>query len=74
MFLPLIVDWFERAQQMWIAIHFTAPREQILESDDMSALHEFFSEGPEDYISRTLSAVYKFVRNMPMLAIGKEEE
>lgn len=74
MFLPLVVDWFEIAKQFWIAINFMVPREQILESSDMSALHEFFREGSDDYESRTLSAVYKFVRNMPMLAIGKEEE
>lgn len=74
MILPLVVDWFERAKQIWIAIHFMVPSEQILESMDMFALHEFFSEGSEDFESRTLSAVYKFVRNMPMLAVGKEEE
>ena len=74
MFLPLVVDWFERATPCYEAIFRTIPREDILHSSDMSALHGFFLGGPDDYQSRQLSAVYKFVRNMPMLAIGREEE
>mmetsp|Transcript_50 Transcript_50/g.64 ORF Transcript_50/g.64 Transcript_50/m.64 type:complete len:619 (-) Transcript_50:94-1950(-) len=74
MFLPLVVDWFERAKQCWMAIHLMVPGGHILESSDMSALHEFFREGSVEYQSKELSAVYKFVRNAPMLAIGKEQE
>eukprot|EP00984_Skeletonema_dohrnii_P011452 scaffold4580_cov73-Skeletonema_dohrnii-CCMP3373.AAC.3 len=74
MFLPLVVDWFQRARPCWEAIHLMVPGEQILQFEDMSALHGFFTEEPEAYQSRELSAMYKFVRGMPMLAVGKEEE
>ena len=74
MFLPLVVDWFQKAIPCYEAIFQGIPRADILQAIDMVELHGFFSEGPYAYQSRQLSAIYKFVRNMPMLAIGKEEE
>jgi Ran GTPase-activating protein (RanGAP) involved in mRNA processing and transport len=74
MFLPLVVAWFHNARPIWEEIRLHVHPAQILLESEMSLLHEFFMEDLDAFQSRELSAVYKFVRDMPMLAIGKEED
>ena len=69
---PLVVSWFEKASSCWEEIHSTVCSESILGCEEMSVLHRFFMEEPEAYQSKRLSAVYKFVRGMPMLVVGEE--
>ncbi len=69
---PLIVSWFEKASSCWDEIHSSVCSESILGCEEMSALHRFFMEESEAYQSKRLSAVYKFVRGMPMLVVGEE--
>jgi Ran GTPase-activating protein (RanGAP) involved in mRNA processing and transport len=74
MFLPLVVAWFQKARPIREEIRLHVHPEHILHESEMSPLHEFFMEEFDTFQSRELSAVYKFVRDMPMLAIGKEED
>ena len=69
---PLIVSWFEKASSCWEEIHSSVCSESILGCEEMSALHRFFTEESDAYQSKRLSAVYKFVRGMPMLVVGEE--
>ena len=76
MFVPLVVGWFDRARPCWEEMRSAVNAESVLQSSEMSALHEFFVElgKPQAFQSRQLSAVYKFVRGMPMLVVGNEED
>jgi Ran GTPase-activating protein (RanGAP) involved in mRNA processing and transport len=63
-FLPLAVDWFERARPcMTLSIY-----------DNNSGRRRILEESDEAFQSRVLTAVYQFVRGMPMEVMKRREE
>ena len=64
--LPLVVEWLEKAKKSYL---WNLNTDQYIDQSTRSYLDEM-NESSDTFQHRQLSAIYKFIRGMPLLAVN----